>query len=282
MAKAKSLGRGLGELLGEISEAYDNEVPKNEAVVEIPVAQISPNPYQPRKHFDEKALNELAASIKAHGLIQPIVVIEDVDGYILVAGERRWRASKLAKLKTIRAVIVSLDEAQMRQHALIENIQREQLNIVELAQAYEELLSLHGLTQEELSAVVHKSRSHIANTLRLLQLSKKTLSALVENTITAGHAKVMVGLSEKEQKIMVDSINGQKLIVRETEQMIKRLKSQPQGAERAQAAVVEALDLNPVRRLLDDIGLTTSFGSNKVTITFKDKEQVEQFLDRLV
>jgi len=282
MAKAKSLGRGLGELLGEISEAYDNEVPKNEAVVEIPVAQISPNPYQPRKHFDEKALNELAASIKAHGLIQPIVVIEDVDGYILVAGERRWRASKLAKLKTIRAVIVSLDEAQMRQHALIENIQREQLNIVELAQAYEELLSLHGLTQEELSAVVHKSRSHIANTLRLLQLSKKTLSALVENTITAGHAKVMVGLSEKEQKIMVDSINGQKLSVRETEQMIKRLKSQPQGAERAQAAVVEALDLNPVRRLLDDIGLTTSFGSNKVTITFKDKEQVEQFLDRLV
>jgi len=282
MAKAKSLGRGLGELLGEISEAYDNEVPKNESVVEIPVSQITPNPFQPRKHFDEKALGELAASIKTHGLIQPIVVIEDVDGYILVAGERRWRASKLAKLKTIRAVIVSLDEAQMRQHALIENIQREQLNIVELAQAYEELLSLHGLTQEELASVVHKSRSHIANTLRLLQLSKKTLAALTENTITAGHAKVMVGLSEKEQKVMVDSIHGQKLSVRETEQMIKRMKSQPQVSDRVQAAAVESLDLNRVKRLFDEIGLNASFGANKVTINFKDNDQVERFLDRLV
>jgi len=135
MAKTKSLGRGLGELLGEIGEAYDNEVPKNAQVVEVPLSQIRPNPFQPRKHFDDKALGELAASIKTHGLIQPIVLVEDVDGYILVAGERRWRASKLAKLKTIRAVIASLDEAQMRQHALIENIQREQLNVVELAQA---------------------------------------------------------------------------------------------------------------------------------------------------
>ncbi|HHH72497.1 MAG TPA: ParB/RepB/Spo0J family partition protein, partial [Sulfuricurvum sp.] len=153
MAKMKSLGRGLGELLGEIEEVYDNEVPKNAQVVEVPLTQIRPNPFQPRKHFDEKALSELAASIKAHGLIQPIVVVENVDGYVLVAGERRWRASKLAKLKHIRAVIASIDESQMRQHALVENIQREELNVVELARAYEELIELHGLTQEELSSV---------------------------------------------------------------------------------------------------------------------------------
>ena len=283
MAKVKpqSLGRGLGELLGEIGEAYDNEIPKNETVVEIPVAQISPNPFQPRKHFDERALNELAASIKTHGLIQPIVVVEDVDGYILVAGERRWRASKLAKLKTIRAVIVSLNEAQMRQHALIENIQREQLNIVELAQAYEELLSLHGLTQEELAAVVHKSRSHIANTLRLLQLSKKTLAALGANTITAGHAKVMVGLSDKEQKIMVDSIHGQKLSVRETEQMIKRMKSREPSFERPAAAAIAKLDVDPVRERLAAIGLNTSAGPNRVTITFGSDSEIAQFLDRI-
>jgi ParB family transcriptional regulator, chromosome partitioning protein len=280
MAKSKSLGRGLGELLGEIEEAYDNEVPKNEQVVDVPLSLIRPNPYQPRKHFDEKALAELAASIKAHGLIQPIVLVGDVDGYILVAGERRWRASKLAKLKSIRAVIVSLDEGQMRQHALIENIQREQLNVVELAQAYEELLALHGLTQEELAAVVHKSRSHITNTLRLLQLSKKTLGALLENKISAGHAKVMVGLSDKEQKVMVDSVFGQKLSVRETEQMIKRMKSAPPASGKAGAAA-PALDLVPVREVLERLGLAVSAGGNKVTITFKNEQDIAHFLDRL-
>ncbi len=281
MAKSKSLGRGLGELLGEMGEVYDNEVPKNASVVEIPVTQITPNPFQPRKHFDEKALHELAASIKMHGLIQPIVVVEDVDGYILVAGERRWRASKLAKLKTIRAVIVSLEEPQMRQHALIENIQREQLNVVELAQAYEELISLHGLTQEELAPIVHKSRSHIANTLRLLQLSKRSQDALVDGTITAGHAKVMVGLSDKEQKVLVDSIRGQKLSVRDTEQMIKRMKNQASGTTGREKSASERLDLSAVKTLFEDLGLAASLGANKVTITFSDEEEIAQFLDRM-
>lgn len=281
MAKSKSLGRGLGELLGEMGEVYDNEVPKNAAVVEIPVTQISPNPFQPRKHFDEKALQELAASIKTHGLIQPIVVVEDVDGYILVAGERRWRASKLAKLKTIKAVIVSLEEPQMRQHALIENIQREQLNVIELAQAYEELITLHGLTQEELAPIVHKSRSHIANTLRLLQLSKRSQDALADGTISAGHAKVMVGLSDKEQKILVDSIRGQKLSVRDTEQMIKRMKSQASGSAGREKTETERLDLSGVKTLFEDLGLAASLGANKVTITFNDEEEIAQFLDRM-
>lgn len=279
MAKTKSLGRGLGELLGEIEEAYDNEVPKNVQVVEVPLTRIRPNPFQPRKHFDEKALGELAASIKSHGLIQPIVLVEDVDDYILVAGERRWRASKLAKLKTIRAVIVSLDEAQMRQHALIENIQREQLNVVELAQAYEELINLHGLTQEALATVVHKSRSHITNTLRLLQLSKKTLAALTEDKLSAGHAKVLVGLTDKEQKVMVDSIHGQKLSVRETEQMVKRLKNGPETPSRADSAAGEKLDLSSVREALGRSGLAVSVGNNKITVTFRDESEVAQFVD---
>ncbi|WP_345970962.1 MULTISPECIES: ParB/RepB/Spo0J family partition protein [Sulfurimonas] len=280
MAKAKSLGRGLGELLGEIEEAYDHEIPKNAQVVEVPLSQIRPNPFQPRKHFDEKALSELAASIKSHGLIQPIVLVEDVDGYILVAGERRWRASKLAKLKTIRAVIASLDEAQMRQHALIENIQREQLNVVELAQAYEELINLHGLTQEELAAVVHKSRSHITNTLRLLQLSKKTLSSLIDSTISAGHAKVLVGLTDKEQKVMVDSIHGQKLSVRETEQMVKRLKSRGEHEVQEKPKAPE-YDLGAVRNALADGGFTVASGTNKITITFRDEQEIARFLDIL-
>jgi ParB family chromosome partitioning protein len=279
MAKSKSLGRGLGELLGEIEEVYDNEVPKSAQVVEVPLSRIRPNPYQPRKHFDEKALAELAASIKTHGLIQPIVLVEDVDGYILVAGERRWRASKQAKLKTIRAVIVSLDEAQMRQHALIENIQREQLNVVELAQAYEELIGLHGLTQEALATVVHKSRTHITNTLRLLQLSKKTLAALTEEKLSAGHAKVLVGLTDKEQKLMVDSIHGQKLSVRETEQMVKRMKSPSETGPRTEKQPPEAFDLSPVREALGRSGLSVSVGNNKVTVSFRDEAEIAQFLD---
>ncbi|MBU1642070.1 ParB/RepB/Spo0J family partition protein, partial [bacterium] len=126
-SKVKSLGRGLGELLGEIEEAYESEIPTSDSVVELSLSQIRPNPYQPRKHFDEHSLAELADSIRTHGLIQPIVVVEDIDGYILVAGERRLRASKLAKLKTIRSVIVHIDNVKMRQQALIENIQRDEL-----------------------------------------------------------------------------------------------------------------------------------------------------------
>lgn len=281
MAKAKSLGRGLGELLGEIEEVYDNEVPKSAQVVEVPLSQIRPNPFQPRKHFDEKALSELAASIKTYGLIQPIVLVEDVDGYILVAGERRWRASKLAKRKTIRAVIASIDESQMRQYALIENIQREELNVVELARAYEELISLHGLTQEELAAVVHKSRSHITNTLRLLQLSKKTLSALIDDRISAGHAKVLVGLSDKEQKLIVDSIAGQKLSVRETEQLVKNKKTPADTVSRDESTTPK-LDLSAVRDALSRSGLSVSAGNNKITITFKDEEDIAHFMDTLL
>lgn len=282
MAKAKSLGRGLGELLGEIEEVYDNEVPKSAQVVEVPLSQIRPNPFQPRKHFDEKALSELAASIKTHGLIQPIVLVEDVDGYILVAGERRWRASKLAKRKTIRAVIASIDESQMRQHALIENIQREELNVVELARAYGELISLHGLTQEELAAVVHKSRSHITNTLRLLQLSKKTLSALIDNRISAGHAKVLVGLSDKEQKVLVDSIHGQKLSVRETEQLVKTQKEPAAAAASGGGSTTPKLDLSSVRDALSRSGLSVSVSGNKVAILFRDEEDIAHFMDTLL
>ena len=281
MAKTKSLGRGLGELLGEIEEAYDNEVPKNEQIVEVALSQIRPNPYQPRKHFDEKALNELASSIKTHGLIQPIVLVEDVDGYILVAGERRWRASKLAKLKTIRAVITSLDAAQMRQHAIIENIQREELNVIELAQAYEELIEMHGLTQEALSSVVHKSRTHITNTLRLLQLSKKTRQALIDEKITAGHAKMLVGLSDKEQKVMVDSIHGQKLSVRETEQMVKSMKKKADSHHEEPKMASPSPDLSVLQQRLSELGFRTAVAGEKLSIALPTETEADRLLDLL-
>ena len=278
--KSKSLGRGLGELLGEMEEAYDSEVPSSESIVEVSLSQIRPNPYQPRKHFDERSLSELADSIKTHGLIQPVVVVEDVDGYILVAGERRVRASKIAKLKSIRAVIAHIDEDKMRQQALIENIQRDELNIVDLANAYSELLEVHGITHDELSSMVHKSRAHITNTLRLLQLSKKTLSALKDAKITAGHAKILVGLSDKDQVTLVASIIGQKLSVREVEAIVKSMKSggfvpAPKKAKGA------PYDFSALKSKFSDLGFSVKTKSNEITLSFENEEDIERLLEKL-
>jgi ParB family chromosome partitioning protein len=279
MAK-EALGRGLGALLGEIEEVYDNEVPSSHTVLELPLSQIKANPFQPRKSFDEKSLAELADSIKQHGQIQPIVVVEDIDGYVLVAGERRLRASKLAKLKTIKAVVANIDEAQMRQHALVENIQRDQLNAIELAHAYEELLKVHDLTHEELSGMIHKSRSQITNTLRLLQLGKKAQKMLLEDKITAGHAKVLVGLNEKEQNMMVDSIIGQKLSVRDVENMAKQMK-QPASSSSQSSKQVSGLDFSALQAVLKTLGYKSSASGSKITIECSDDGAVEQLIDRL-
>lgn len=279
MAK-EALGRGLGALLGEMEEVYDNEVPTTHNVLELPLSEVKANPYQPRKTFDEKSLAELADSLKQHGQIQPIVVVEDIDGYVLVAGERRLRASKLAKLKTIKAVVVSLDEAQMRQHALVENIQRDQLNAIELAHAYEELLKVHDLTHEELSGMIHKSRSQITNTLRLLQLGKKAQKMLLEDKITAGHAKVLVGLDEKEQNMMVDSIIGQKLSVRDVENMTKQMKNG--GAQPVKKETPEpGIDFSELHRVLKQNGFKSSSSGRKVTIECSDESQMLELLERL-
>jgi len=279
MAK-EVLGRGLGALLGEMEEVYDNEMPSRHAVLELPLSQIKANPYQPRKVFDEKSLAELADSIKKHGQIQPIVVVEDIDGYILVAGERRLRACKLAKMKSIKAVVAHLDESQMRQHALIENIQRDQLNAIELAHAYEELLKVHDITHEELSSMIHKSRTQITNTLRLLQLGEKAQKMLAEEKITAGHAKVLVGLDEKEQGMVVDSIVGQRLSVRDVENMVKQMKN-PSAPAGGKSGVAESgVDLGALCSRLQSLGYRCSGRGGKLTIEFSDEADVEAFLER--
>lgn len=279
MAKASALGRGLGALLSEIEEAYDNELPKKGGVEEIAVAKIRPNPYQPRKHFDSESLAELAESIKTHGLLQPIVVKEDLDGYILIAGERRLRASKLAKNKTIKAIVVSVSDEQMREHALIENIQRDELNVIDLAQAYQELIDIHQLTHEQLSQTVHKSRAQITNTLRLLQLSEKGRKALVEGKITAGHAKVILGLEPSEQAMMIDSVIGQKLSVRDVENMVKKIKL-PESSAPVSLPNAE-LDFAALKKRLSSFGYKCSTKGYKLTLEFDDNHQIESFLDLL-
>ena len=274
--KTKALGRGLDALFGEIDEAYDNEGTKNESVLEISLKEIKPNPFQPRKTFNEESLYELSESIKQDGLLQPIVVNEDVEGYTIIAGERRYRASKIAKMKTIRAIVVNSDNQKMRQLALIENIQRDELNPVELAHAYSELIKIHDITQEELSGKIHKSRTHITNTIRLLQLSTKTQKAIVENKITAGHAKVLVGLDEKEQKLMVDSIIGQKLSVREVENMVKNMKNFTHETPMKKPETV-SYNFENFKEKFDLLGYKTKFSKNVLSIEFESQEQVETF-----
>ena len=274
--KSQKLGRGLDALLGEIDEAYENEGSQRDVILEIPLKDIRPNPFQPRKHFDDAALQELADSIKNDGLLQPIVVKEDIDGYIIIAGERRYRASKLAKLKEIRAIILNSDEQKMRQFALIENIQREELNAIEIAEAYAELLKIHDITHDELATMIHKSRTHITNTLRLLQLSQKTLKALAEKKISAGHAKVLVGLDEKEQQVIVNSIIGQKLSVREVEQMIKGMKKETPAPTPSAKKI--SYDFGNLQEKFDNYGFKYKTAGNKVTLEFSSEDEISEFL----
>ena len=223
-----ALGRGLSELLGEVETAYENNVDNKLYIKEIDVSSISVNPHQPRKVFDEEKLKELSSSIKAQGLMQPIVLIQNdskESEFILVAGERRLRASKLANLETIKAIILDINENQLREYALIENIQRDDLNILEIAYSYAGLINEYSITHEELSQKVFKSRSSITNALRLLTLSPYTQQMITSSKISQGHAKLLVSIAEDTQKMIVDTIIGQKLSVKETDKLIKDLKS---------------------------------------------------------
>lgn len=274
MAK-KSLGRGLGAILGEVAQAYEKEVPQNE-IVEIAIDAIRKNPYQPRRNFNEESLQELAESIKEHGLLQPIIVIEDIDGYMLIAGERRLRASQMAGLEKIKAIVAKIDKSRYREFALIENIQRENLKPLDLAYSYKELIDEYGITHEELSNIVKKSRAHITNTLRLLQLSDYAKEALNQEKITAGHAKVLVGLDEKEQRLLVDSIIGQKLSVREAEKLVGQQKKSVTKSDRAKKT---PLDTKALKERLAKHKIPHKLSKNKLVIELDSQELVDKLTE---
>jgi len=282
-----ALGRGLGAILSEVEEAYARDLSSLDSsdleaqgarVEQIDIVSVSPNPFQPRKHFDEQALQELSESIKEHGLLQPIVVIEKEDGYILIAGERRLRAHKLAGLESIKAIIadVEIDDIKLRELALIENIQRENLNAVELARSYAELIDVHKITHDELSNVVHKSRSQITNTMRLLSLSDYAQKQIIEGNITQGHAKILVGLDEKKQKVIIDSIIGQKLSVREAENMVKNYKNHNNDnpKKEQQVSLMEAYKV----AFKTVLPFKHTVKQNSIEIRFDNKQEIENFL----
>ncbi|RLA77427.1 MAG: chromosome partitioning protein ParB [Epsilonproteobacteria bacterium] len=283
-----ALGKGLGAILNEVSQAYESEIvdseqisleKQNTIVEELEVDRITANPYQPRKHFDEQALVELSESIKTHGLLQPIVVLEKEDGYLLVAGERRLRAHKLANMSEIKAIIadVNIDSSKLRELALIENIQRENLNAIELANSYAELLEVHKITHEELSTVVHKSRSQITNTMRLLALSAYVQDKLSKGSISQGHAKMLVGMDPEQQKIIADTTIGQKLSVREVEKLVKQGKQNKKQAKKVQ---VQTSWIHTYKDDLEEfLPFRYKIRSNKLEIIFQDETQVQEFME---
>lgn len=275
-----ALGRGLGELLGEVETAYGKSSGNsNSGVNKIEVSLIKPNPNQPRKIFDEEKLQELSASIKEHGLLQPIVVVEDEDGtYTLIAGERRLRAHKLANIEEIKAIIVDKDEFKLRELALIENIQRDDLNIIELAFCYAQLLNEHNITHEELSKKVFKSRTSITNTLRLLQLSSYVQQFLATDKISAGHAKMMIGLTTEDQKKICDTIIGQKLSVRETEKLIKDLKEKdtPKPKKEKVTKSYNISNLKSFAEFLKNDKIKAKIDKNSIKIEFNSQEDIDK------
>lgn len=225
MAKKQALGRGLGALIGEMEKAYgQNMGDDSQLVVEIDIDLIKPNPLQPRKNFDESSIAELATSIKEYGILQPILVYEENNEFFLIAGERRLRASKVAKLSSIKAIVADIKPEKLREMALIENIQREDLNPIDLALSYSALIKDYGITQDELAHKVQKSRPQITNTLALLKLPKNAQDLLISGKITQGHAKILVNLDEKDLKIALDSIVGQKLSVSQSEKLVQKMK----------------------------------------------------------
>ena len=275
-----ALGRGLGELLGEVETAYGKSAGNsNNGVKKIEVSLIKPNPNQPRKIFDEEKLQELSYSIKEHGLLQPIVVVEDEDGtYTLIAGERRLRAHKLANIEEIKAIIVDEDELKLRELALIENIQRDDLNIIELAFCYAQLLNEHNITHEELSKKVFKSRTSITNTLRLLQLSSYVQQFLATDKISACHAKMMIGLTAEEQKKICDTIIGQKLSVRETEKLIKDLKEKdsPKLKKEKVTNSYNITNLKSFTEFLKNDKIKAKIDKNSIKIEFNSQEDIDK------
>ena len=234
----KGLGRGLDALFGAYKDdSYDNITiktqekkdiaPKAGGVAEIDIEKIKPNPNQPRKNFDSEALNELAASIKMHGIVQPIVVNDMGDGtYMIIAGERRWRAANICGLKTVPAVVRNYTDKQVKEISIIENLQREDLNPIEAAKAIKELMDEYGLTQEVVADRIGKSRSSIANTLRLLSLYPDVLKMVEEGKLSAGHARCLVVVVDKNQQIkLAQLVVNKNLSVRELEKAVKNLES---------------------------------------------------------
>ena len=308
MNRKNALGRGLGALIpsyGEekvdnrtenfpepkklstiADEKVENAVDKANKVLLLPLSKVEPRSGQPRVIFDEEALQELAESIRLHGILQPILVMEKEDHYEIIAGERRWRAAKLAGLTKIPAILGQFREQDVNELALIENIQREDLNPIEEAQAYRQLIEEYSLKQEDLAKRVSKSRAAVANSLRLLKLDERVQAMVMEGVLSEGHARALLGLSEKKKQLeLAREVTEKSLSVRETEKLVKQvLEPAPVRviAERKDQAAYDDLTLKLRRSLGTKVSIRrTGETKGQMVIDYYSVEELERIADRL-
>jgi ParB family chromosome partitioning protein len=281
MNRKRALGKGLGALI-PIGGGSDS------GMREVPVDAIAPNPQQPRQYLDPEALAELAASIKEHGLIQPLIVSESIPGmdYQLIAGERRLEAAKLAGLETVPVIVKEVTPQQMLELALVENIQRADLNPLEEAAAYQQLAQEFGLTQQEIADRVGKNRVSVANALRLLRLPDFCKSMLSAGQISEGHARALLGLEDdlEAMKRILKTVIRQHLNVRQTEELVRRVRSGPLSikATRTHAPETLALEKEFSQSLGTKVSLTHSKKGGRLTIHFYSEEELQGLYELLV
>ncbi len=281
--KKSALGRGLGALLEDVKEESNN------GVIEVEINKIEPGKGQPRKNFDKEKIEALAASIKEHGIIQPLIVTKEKNIYRIIAGERRWRAAKIAGCKTIPVIERTASTQEIMELALIENIQREDLNPIEEAEAYSNLMKEFSMTQEQVSSVIGKSRSAVANTLRLLNFSEKIRTMLISGEITVGQVRPVLSLEEKElQDKAAVYIAESGLSARQAELYVKKLMKQMEEQEISEddGDMIHQQEIRFVQdRLRSSLGtkvlLNDKNGKGKIMIEYYSKEERERLIEFL-
>ena len=272
MSKIGGLGRGLDSLFADTAD-------NGSSIVELRISEIEPNKAQPRKNFDATALSELADSIKENGLLQPILVRPYKDGYQIVAGERRWRACRLAGLNTVKATVMDMDDGKVAYLALIENLQRENLDPIEEAAGYKNLAESYGASFDEIAKKVNKSRSYVANAVRLLGLDTASLSALKDGKITVGHAKALLSIEDPDlrKQALDKAIGGAS--VRETEQAPKTAKKK---TATARDNYYNEVELTLKKSLHRAVKITAApSGKGKITLEFYNKDELKEIANRL-
>ena len=272
-----ALGRGLGALIPQTS-------PAGAATVEIPISRIKGNPYQPRQRVEQQALERLAASIAVHGVLQPVLVTEILDGYQLVAGERRVRAAQIAGLDRVPAIVRQMAAKDQLAIAIVENVQRADLNAMEEAHAYRQLADEFNLTQDEIAARVGKARPTIANTLRLLELEQSVQDALGDGDITEGHGRALVGSTPTVQRQLVEAIVSRGLSVRQTEELVRRLRDRPAKSTGPAAPVdgeMERIEADLRQALGTKVSVARSRKGGRIVIEYYSDEEFARLFDRL-
>ena len=289
--KSHGLGSGLNVLIPQNNPPKANSENENEAAVDfmVPISKVEPDREQPRKFFNEDALQELAESIKQYGVFQPLLVQKEKDYYKIIAGERRWRAAKIAGLKEIPVIVKELSDQEIAEIQLIENIQREDLNPIEIAEGYRQLIDKYGFTQDELAEKISKSRTAITNTLRLLKLDERVRQMIVDELISTGHARAILSIEDSDKQYeFAQKIFDEKMSVRDVEKAIKNMQKDPkvkkdnQKIDKKTEAIYHSLEENMKQIMGTKVTIQTKNGNQgKVEIEYYSQDELDRIVNMI-